>query len=129
MQPDLHRRCMESATNRAIERRERNARARVTRQRRGRELGRAELVERLARARGGAADHAGAPTFGDGDPPRRRGRPTKAAARARQVDQADHDHDQDDDGLTADEVAAVELITRGGGLSTGGLGAEGLDDV
>lgn len=103
VQVDLHRRCMESATNRAIARRAARRRPPAP------APSRMDLIAQLARARaGGAAETA----------PKRGGRA---------VTEPDQDG-EDEVLLTAEESAAVSAIQRGGGLSTVGLGGS-LDDA
>jgi hypothetical protein len=128
VQPDLHRRCIERATSRAIELREKRSAAR----RRqvpapeaapvGRPLSHAELVARLAADRGGGGDlqaddqeHEERPA----PPPRRRGRPPKSAPRP-PADPADDGADVPE--LTADELDTVDDALGRMGLATGGLG-------
>lgn len=109
-QVDLHMRCVEKATNRALERSRRAPKAEPEAAAAGRTLGHAELVRRLAAER--------APLVQAAAPRHRRSAGTSA-------------DESDDDGpaLTGEESAAVESLSRGGGLSTGGLGADGFDDA
>lgn len=99
VQPDLHRRCLEEATDRALERTRRaRRRPRVM----GAGISRTELIARLARDRG---------------------------APQRQLRRPAAETDRDDEAtLTSEERDAVDAIARGG-LATSGLGAIAVDDA
>jgi hypothetical protein len=103
VQPDLHRRCMELVTDRAIARRAARRRPAVVPTA---APSRTELIARWARDRAVI------------DPPARRGR------RARPVD-AEQDQG-DEPALTAEEAAIAAELARSGSLCTGGLGSEGV---
>ncbi len=99
-QPDLHLGCVERATTRAIKRAKAVRAGRVDRA--GDKLDRDELIRRLAADRAVAAA------------PARRGRKN-----------LEEDNDRDEQGepeLTGDEVAAIEMVSRGRGLATDGIG-------
>lgn len=100
-QPDLHLACVERATDKAKKRRAALVANRVARA--GGELAREDLVRRLALERAGLVSARGG---------RGRARP----------DREEGDDEDDEDGLTSDEVEAIDRITRGPGLSTEGIG-------
>jgi hypothetical protein len=107
-QPDLHMACVERATDRAKKKQaNRNATRRANA---GTPLTHDELVTRLALERAGLVGGSGRRSPRGGSPDR--------------LEERDED---EEDGLTSEEVAHIEMITRGGGLSTEGLAGEGVD--
>lgn len=102
-QRDLHLDCAELATNKV---KKRQAARRANRiEKAGTPIAHDELVTRLALERAGLVSA----------PRRDRGRPARTRV------QEGEERDDEVDGLTADEVEHIEMITRGGGLATEGL--------